>query len=163
MHAPSLPRALCGLATLALTSAGCAGRFDVTGGPRRVQVQIDPDHILDGIQPLVVDDASATRRVAEVRRRERIGKGLLYAEFALLAGCIAVNASSDPLDPGSTSYVGVGLCGATIAVGLTAVFVLPRKSTYGSPLRVYNERHPEAPYVAPKLGVTPPRGDVAQQ
>jgi hypothetical protein len=64
-----------------------------------------------------------------------------------------LTASGDPLEPTDATYVGIGLCGATIAVGITALIVLPGKETYGDPLRVYNESHPEAPYVAPNLGV----------
>jgi hypothetical protein len=146
------------LAVLLVISVGCAGTIEITGGPNNAtRMNIKRDGILEQIRPLVAGDARAMRRLEEVAAREQRGKILLYSQLALTLGCIAIPAgSSDPLAPSSATYAGIGLCVTAIAVGIAAFIVLPKMGTYGEPLRVYNEGHAEAPFVAPDLKVTPP-------
>jgi len=136
-----------------LVTSGCAGTFEVSGGPQAVHVQVRKSKLLEDLRPLVAGDPRATGRIDAIGRRETHSKILLGAEFAMLIGCIALT-SSDSLEPTTTTYTGIGFCAATIALGVATVIVTPKMSTYGQPLKLFNEDHPETPFVAPRLGVS---------
>jgi hypothetical protein len=137
------------LAVMAMVSYGCAGTIEVSGGPTSLRMQVQRDHLLDQIGPLVAADPQAAQRVSDIRSRERIAKILLYSEFAMVLGCIGGNASS----PDGYTDVGIGLCIAGIVLGIGVLIVQPKQKTYGDPLRVYNRNNPQTRYVAPELGV----------
>jgi hypothetical protein len=137
------------IAMIAMFAYGCAGTFEVTGGPTSVRMQLSKAHILDNVGMLVAGDPEAANRISEIRTRERIAKGLLVAEGISLAGCIISNSNT------STQFASpsIGLCVATIVFGIGVLIVNPRQRHYGDPLRIYNRNHPQTRYVAPALDV----------
>jgi hypothetical protein len=137
------------IALIAMFAYGCAGTIEVSGGPTSLRMQLQQNHLLDQIGPLVAADPQAAQRVADIRSRERIAKILLYSEFAMVLGCIAGNASS----PDGYSNVGIGMCLGGIVLGIAVIIVQPKQRTYGDPLRVYNRNNPQTRYIAPALGV----------
>jgi hypothetical protein len=143
-----------------VASGGCVGTFDVAGGPSNVRIKAKNDDALDTIRPLVAGDQRAMDEVASVAARERRGKILLYTTLALVGLCTLSNITYDPDAPREERdrnlYLGLAVCGAGVITSIATIIVTPKMSTYGGPLRTFNETHPQTPFIAPKLGVNPP-------
>jgi hypothetical protein len=133
--------------TISLLSA-CSGTF-ATGGPSGARIEIRG---AKDLRTLVDGDAAALERVDRLEGRERMGTIFVYAELGTLAGCILLPRADD-YSLGAATWSGIGLCAATLVLGIAAIIVVPSKHAYGEPLRLYNHSHPETPWLAPSLGV----------
>jgi hypothetical protein len=148
------------IALLSITSClfACAVPIDIAGGPRNTTQRLDNRHLTDEMRAAVGDDPEALAQVGRIERREKISKVTLWGGLALLAGCIAVSASSNSsMGTSSDGQLGavVGLCGTSIALEIATLVITPKKGSYSGVLRTYNRNHPSTPWTSPALGVTP--------
>ena len=132
----------------------CMAPYQISGGPQNTTHHVTAAKLGEGIRPLVATEPAAVAELEGVEARASSANWFIYGGIALLGPCAAFPAI-DKYQGGTLFWAGLGACAGTIILETIGIIVTPKQGAYSDVLRTYNQHHPEAPWVAPALDVTP--------